>query len=60
MDLTICIRFGAYLTPKEICASISFGHDPLRTDAMPTISVSVFRFLDFGFFLPQAGPFDRI
>ena len=29
MDLTICIRFSENVTPAEIYASISFGHDPV-------------------------------
>ena len=46
MELTICIRFVTNVTPKEVYASVSFGHDPVKTVAMPTIFVSVFRFLD--------------
>ena len=37
-------------TPKDIYASVKFGHDPVKTVAIATISVLVLRFLDFDAF----------
>ena len=49
--LVLCCRInhlyqlGKNLTPQEIYISISFGHYPVKSVAVPTVSVSVFRIL---------------
>ena len=50
VDLTICqidIRFGENVYPKETYASLSFGHDPMKTVAMAAIFVWIFTFFSY-------------
>ena len=56
VDLTICIRFGKNVTPKEIYDSISFGRDP---EKLLPWQPFLLLYLGSWTWLPQAGPFHR-